>query len=67
MATKRKSGDPASSESPVVSLTDEDGRVHYTARGSEAQRKLEAGGATAEDVVDEQPDESADSGAPTPA
>jgi hypothetical protein len=66
MATKRKTSTSASSESPVVTLTDADGRVHYTARGSEAQRKLEAGGATAEDVTDET-GESADSGASTPA
>jgi hypothetical protein len=66
MATKRKTSGSASSESPVVSLTDADGRVHFTARGSEAQRKLEAGGATAEDVA-EQPDESADDGASTSA
>jgi hypothetical protein len=67
MATKRKTSSSAGSESSVVSLSDADGRVHYTARGSAAQRKLEAGGATAEDVADEQTDEVAESGASTSA
>lgn len=54
MATK-KASEPKG-ESAVVSITDEDGRVHYTARNSPTyDRLLEAGG-TAEDVSDETPE-----------
>jgi len=54
MATKKASTPDPEGASSVVTITDEDGRVHYTARNSPTYDKLIAAGGTAEDVPDEQ-------------